>query len=81
MLFSLSLLLNQYTARRGSRKLQSLTSEERAQVLIKLAELLQSRKQEILSENNKDLVQAEQAGNALIGSNHQSVSSSLLYQF
>ena len=50
------------SARRGSRKLQALTSEQRAQVLIKLAELLQSRKQEILSENNKDLVQGEKAG-------------------
>lgn len=49
-------------ARGGSRALQNLTSHQRADVISKLAELLQEREKEILEENQKDLQAAEESG-------------------
>lgn len=49
-------------ARKGSRVLQSLTSDERADVLNILADLLQSRKAEILLANSQDMAASETAG-------------------
>lgn len=49
-------------ARRGSRKLQTLSPDQRADVLIRLADLLQSRKQDILRANSQDMAASEAAG-------------------
>ncbi|RWS14590.1 delta-1-pyrroline-5-carboxylate synthase-like protein [Dinothrombium tinctorium] len=49
-------------ARRASRELQSLSAAERSDILIRLSELLQTRKESILKANNKDLSFAEMTG-------------------
>nr|XP_039261540.1 delta-1-pyrroline-5-carboxylate synthase-like [Styela clava] len=50
------------SARSGSRKLQQLESNERAEILQKLAELLESRSDEILAANQEDIEEATQKG-------------------
>ncbi|XP_076317165.1 delta-1-pyrroline-5-carboxylate synthase-like isoform X2 [Tachypleus tridentatus] len=47
-------------ARKGSRILQSLTPEQRSEAINKIAELLQSRKEEILQANSRDIKRAEE---------------------
>ncbi|XP_022241013.1 delta-1-pyrroline-5-carboxylate synthase-like isoform X2 [Limulus polyphemus] len=47
-------------ARKGSRILQSLTPEQRSDAINRIAELLQSRKEEILQANSRDITRAEQ---------------------
>lgn len=49
-------------ARKGSRQLQSLSPGERSDVLIGLADLLQSRKQDIMAANSLDMASAEASG-------------------
>ncbi|XP_023235697.1 delta-1-pyrroline-5-carboxylate synthase-like [Centruroides sculpturatus] len=49
-------------ARKGSRILQNLTADERANAIFNIADLLQSKKEEILSVNSKDLKIAEETG-------------------
>ncbi|RWS28246.1 delta-1-pyrroline-5-carboxylate synthase-like protein [Leptotrombidium deliense] len=49
-------------ARRASRELQSLSATERTDILIRISDLLQSRKEEILKVNSKDLSYAEMTG-------------------
>ncbi|XP_067126548.1 delta-1-pyrroline-5-carboxylate synthase isoform X2 [Centruroides vittatus] len=49
-------------ARKGSRILQNLTADERASAIFNIADLLQSKKEEILSVNSKDLKIAEETG-------------------
>ncbi|KAI1301563.1 Delta-1-pyrroline-5-carboxylate synthase [Halotydeus destructor] len=49
-------------ARKGSRKLQSLTADQRADVLRRLADLLQNRKQDILRANSLDMAASDSAG-------------------
>ncbi|CAG2112727.1 unnamed protein product, partial [Medioppia subpectinata] len=51
-----------FTARKGSRILQSLTPEERSDVIIRIANLLQTKKDEILVANAADLREAEASG-------------------
>lgn len=49
-------------ARKGSRILQKLTADERAEAIFCLANLLQSKKEEILQVNSQDLKEAEETG-------------------
>ncbi|GFX12021.1 delta-1-pyrroline-5-carboxylate synthase [Trichonephila clavipes] len=49
-------------ARKGCRRLQELSGEERAEMILHLAELLQNRKEQILQANAKDLRIAEESG-------------------
>ncbi|GIY85020.1 delta-1-pyrroline-5-carboxylate synthase [Caerostris darwini] len=49
-------------ARKGSRRLQELTGEQRAEMINRLAELLENRKEQILQANAKDLRLAEESG-------------------
>ncbi|KAF7998305.1 hypothetical protein HCN44_009703 [Aphidius gifuensis] len=49
-------------ARIGSRQLQALTPQQRASCIITLADLLQTRKTEILDANRKDIEEAEKSG-------------------
>ena len=51
-----------YTARSGSRKLQSLSPSERSNVITNIADNLVKRKDEILIANRKDLEEARIAG-------------------
>ncbi|KAG8174198.1 hypothetical protein JTE90_021770, partial [Oedothorax gibbosus] len=48
-------------AKKGSRRLQELSGEQRAEVIMLLAELLQNRKQQILQANARDLREAEES--------------------
>ena len=61
-------LFHVFTARKGSRVLQSLTPEERSNILVKLADLLQTNKQQILSTNSLDMACAEASGESLLES-------------
>jgi len=49
-------------ARSGSRRLQTLTPNERAQIINKIADNLENREREIMSANALDLMKAEQEG-------------------
>ncbi|KAG8176889.1 hypothetical protein JTE90_008329 [Oedothorax gibbosus] len=49
-------------AKKGSRRLQELSGEQRAEMIMLLAELLQNRKQQILQANARDLREAEESG-------------------
>ncbi|GFR33636.1 delta-1-pyrroline-5-carboxylate synthase [Trichonephila clavata] len=49
-------------ARKGCRRLQELSGEQRAEMILHLAELLQNRKEQILQANAKDLRIAEESG-------------------
>ncbi|KAK5650172.1 hypothetical protein RI129_001201 [Pyrocoelia pectoralis] len=49
-------------ARNGGRKLQTLTSESRAECVQMLADLLITRQKEILEANNRDIAEAEKNG-------------------
>ena len=57
--------------------MQSLTADERADVLRRLADLLQSRKQEILRANSEDMAASEAAGKVC----HRSLSSYSLFMY
>lgn len=47
--------LNIFVAREASRAIQRLTPHQRAEVIYKLAELLEDKQNEILDENQKDI--------------------------
>lgn len=51
-----------FLARTGSRVLQSLGAEDRANAIYTMADLLLKRQPEILDANEKDLVEAKKSG-------------------
>nr|XP_042896618.1 delta-1-pyrroline-5-carboxylate synthase isoform X2 [Parasteatoda tepidariorum] len=53
---------NAINARKGSRKLQELTGDQRAEIILHLAELLSNRKEQILAANAIDIRESEASG-------------------
>jgi gamma-glutamyl phosphate reductase len=52
-----------FSARKGSRILQALTPEQRSDIILRIANSLQSKKEEILVANSQDITAAENSGN------------------
>lgn len=60
--FSISVETQATNARKGARRLQELTGEQRADIIITLSELLMSKKDQILEANATDIEIAKEAG-------------------